>query len=99
LGKPGALKSDKAGKDSVELLHENFDLHQDGESSSNCAGTPNKEPSERKPARGLEPFESWEREEMEQLLGGLRGHLGMNLGPKHFFHLMIHASCISDSFP
>jgi phospholipase D1/2 len=31
----------------------------------------------RKPARGSEPFEKWEREEMENLLGELRGHLGL----------------------
>ena len=30
----------------------------------------------RKPAKGNEPFERWEREEMEKLLGELNGHLG-----------------------
>jgi phospholipase D1/2 len=30
----------------------------------------------RKAARGNEPFEKWEREEMEKLLGELQGHLG-----------------------
>ncbi|KAF9527594.1 phospholipase D [Crepidotus variabilis] len=29
----------------------------------------------RRPAKGAEPFEKWEREEMEQLLGELNGHL------------------------
>jgi hypothetical protein len=33
----------------------------------------------RKPARGTEPFEKWEREQMEQLLGQLRGHLGAQI--------------------
>jgi phospholipase D1/2 len=31
----------------------------------------------RRPARGDEPFEKWEREEMEKLLDQLCGHLGM----------------------
>jgi len=30
----------------------------------------------RRPARGSEPFEKWERDEMEKLLGELCGHLG-----------------------
>ena len=29
----------------------------------------------RTPSRGHEPFEKWERDEMEKLLGELRGHL------------------------
>jgi len=32
----------------------------------------------RKPARGSEPFEKWERDEMEKLLTHLNGHLGMS---------------------
>ena len=32
----------------------------------------------RRPARADEPFEKWEREEMEELLHELRGHLGNN---------------------
>ncbi|KAJ7600958.1 phospholipase D [Mycena floridula] len=34
-----------------------------------------KDPKSRKPAKGTEPFEKWERDEMEKLLGELRGHL------------------------
>ncbi|KAJ8519021.1 hypothetical protein ONZ45_g3982 [Pleurotus djamor] len=34
-----------------------------------------REPKPRKPARGPEPFEQWERDEMEKLLGELNGHL------------------------
>lgn len=30
----------------------------------------------RRPARGAEPFEKWERDEMEKLLNELNGHLG-----------------------
>lgn len=31
----------------------------------------------RRPTRGSEPFEKWEREEMEKLLGQTNGHLGI----------------------
>jgi phospholipase D1/2 len=34
------------------------------------------EAAKRRPARGDEPFEKWEREAMEKLLGEVRGHLG-----------------------
>lgn len=37
----------------------------------------NGEPN-RKPARGSEPFEKWERDEMENLLRELNGHLGIS---------------------
>jgi phospholipase D1/2 len=38
----------------------------------------NSEPERsRKPARGSEPFEKWERDEMENILRELNGHLGM----------------------
>jgi phospholipase D1/2 len=39
-------------------------------------GNSEKEPKARRPARGTEPFEKWERDEMEKLLGELCGHLG-----------------------
>ena len=44
----------------------------------NRPGTTNtvKDAGERKPTRGQEPFEKGEKEEMENLLGELRGHLG-----------------------
>ncbi|KAG6918332.1 hypothetical protein DXG01_015191 [Tephrocybe rancida] len=35
-----------------------------------------KEAKSRRPARGSEPFEKWERDEMEKLLGQINGHLG-----------------------
>ena len=39
--------------------------------------TSNEEPpKQRRPAKGSEPFEKWEREEMEKLLGQLNGQLG-----------------------
>ena len=49
-----------------------------GDGSGN--GAPSKEGKEggrpRRPTRGAEPFEKWERDEMERLLGELNGHLG-----------------------
>ncbi|KAL1715411.1 hypothetical protein EV715DRAFT_256257 [Schizophyllum commune] len=48
-----------------------------GDGSGN--GAPSKEGKEggrpRRPTRGAEPFEKWERDEMERLLGELNGHL------------------------
>lgn len=35
-----------------------------------------KDNKQRRPAKGTEPFEKWERDEMEKLLGELCGHLG-----------------------
>jgi phospholipase D1/2 len=69
--------NDAAGKESGEHGRERSDHRIDGQASFNGPGTPNKDAGERKPARGLEPFEMWEKEEMEQLLGELCGHLGM----------------------
>ena len=46
-------------------------------STANMAGDKEKEKERKKPARpDQEPFEALEREEMEKLLGELRGHLG-----------------------
>lgn len=42
---------------------------------SSSAGN-HEEPRPRRPARGSEPFEKWERDQMEELLGKLNGHLG-----------------------
>ncbi|GLB38253.1 putative phospholipase [Lyophyllum shimeji] len=39
------------------------------------AGQSEKEPKPKKRARRIEPFEKWERDEMEKLLGQLNGHL------------------------
>lgn len=55
----------------------------DGSENQASATTPtkdlphqtDKDTRSRKPARGDEPFEKWEREEMEKLLGELNGHL------------------------
>lgn len=49
----------------------------EGQSNSSGQGTPPKNAGERKPApRGAEPFDASDREEMENLLGELCGHLG-----------------------
>jgi len=47
--------------------------------NSSCAPIQNDEEpvKPRRPAKGSEPFEKWERDEMEKLLGQLNGHLGM----------------------
>ncbi|TFK73598.1 phospholipase D [Pluteus cervinus] len=45
------------------------------ESSTHANGEPT-QPKARKAPKGTEPFERWERDEMERLLGELCGHLG-----------------------
>lgn len=45
---------------------------------SRSSATPG-ESKPRKHAKGNEPFEKWERNEMENLLGELNGHLGETL--------------------
>jgi phospholipase D1/2 len=67
-----------AGKESGDNIQDDLDPHL-GQVNTNESVTLNKDlgPGERKPARGPEPFEKWEREEMEQLLGELCGHLGI----------------------
>lgn len=46
-------------------------------STTNISGDKEREKEKKKPAKPVqEPFEAWEREEMEKLLGELRGHLG-----------------------
>lgn len=46
-------------------------------STTNMTGDKEKEKEKKKPTKpDQEPFEAWEREEMEKLLGELRGHLG-----------------------
>jgi phospholipase D1/2 len=57
------------------------DRHEDastenGRTTSAGHGGSDPEASKRRPARGDEPFEKWEREAMEKLLGEVRGHLG-----------------------
>ena len=46
-------------------------------STANMGSDKEKEKDRKKPIKPeQEPFEAWEREEMEKLLGELRGHLG-----------------------
>jgi len=59
-------------KGDSDLGKENLDRRP---STTNMAG--DKEKERKKPAGpDREPFEAWEREAMEKLLGELRGHLG-----------------------
>lgn len=49
-------------------------------STTHLGGDKEKEKDKKRPGRpDQEPFEAWEREEMERLLGELRGHLGQRV--------------------
>lgn len=75
-----ALGGDRVKGDS-DCGKENLDRRP---STANMAGDKEKE-KEKKPTRPDQgPFEAWEREEMEKLLGELRGHLG-----EKFFELRV----------
>jgi len=69
--KPDSVGSENARGSSDQLL--------ESQTPTNGSVTPNKDSGsgERKPTRGPESFEKWEREEMEELLGELCGHLGI----------------------
>ena len=68
------------GHDTVAETEEPHEDVEKGDRSAVGRDAPRSEPSEnpqaRRPARGDEPFEKWEREEMEKLLEELCGHLG-----------------------
>jgi len=49
------------------------------ESVPNRSSATTGESKPRRHAKGTEPFEKWERNEMENLLGELNGHLGETL--------------------
>lgn len=74
-----AEATDMASDDGTRPSKEGADAQ---ESNPNTAGstTNEKDSRPRKPTRGTEPFEKWERDEMEKLLGELCGHLGRSLG-------------------
>jgi hypothetical protein len=75
--------------------------------SSDTRGTPDprgqpkekdKEQGKRKPAGPNEPFEQWERDEMEALLKEVQGHLGESLlGIPNNGFLTVTTSCFSDT--
>ncbi|KAG5646538.1 hypothetical protein DXG03_003305 [Asterophora parasitica] len=67
-------ESREAGSD--EYTRPSKDSTEDA--TSNTHFSTEKEPKARKHAKGTEPFEKWERDEMEKLLGQVNGHLGMN---------------------
>lgn len=73
----GSSSSEKPKGDS-DCGKENLDHRP---STANIAGDKEKEKEKKKPVKPVqEPFEAWEREEMEKLLGELRGHLGEQTG-------------------
>jgi phospholipase D1/2 len=79
------LPTDDATVASEAAAGKTQDVPQDPSST----GTPNgAEPDaqRRKAARGNESFETWEREEMEKLLGELRGHLGKRFASLGVWH-------------
>jgi phospholipase D1/2 len=61
------------------------------ESMPNRSSAATGESKPRRHAKGTEPFEKWERNEMETLLGELNGHLGetLYLFLSRFWALMI----------
>jgi len=75
--------------------------------SSDTSGTPDlrgqlkekdKDQGKRKPAGPNEPFEQWERDEMEALLKEVQGHLGESLlGIISNGFLPVTTSCLSDA--
>ena len=75
---------------------------------SDARGTPDaraqpkekeKDQGKRRPAGPNEPFEQWERDEMEALLKEVQGHLGESLlGILNNGFLTGTASCLSDTF-
>ncbi len=77
--------------------------------SSETRGTPDlrgqpkekdKDPGRRKPAGPNEPFEQWERDEMEALLKEVQGHLGESpSGILNNGFLIVSTSCLSDTIP
>ena len=77
--------------------------------SSDTRGTPDprgqskekdKDQGKRKPAGPNEPFEQWERDEMEALLKEVQGHLGESLsGIPNNPLLTVTTSCLSDTIP
>ncbi|KXN88185.1 Phospholipase D1 [Leucoagaricus sp. SymC.cos] len=74
IGNPGLLEANDTASET------------DRENSSDQPHTPhaphtpqsNLPSGSRRPAKGTEPFEKWERDEMESLLKELNGHLGMS---------------------
>ena len=55
---------------------------EDAHGSAAPSGSSEKEPTvkSKRSSKGMEPFEQWERDAMEKLLGQLCGHLGLSSG-------------------
>lgn len=92
------------GHDTVAETEEPHEDVEKGDRSAVGRDAPKSEPSEnpqaRRPARGDEPFEKWEREEMEKLLEQLCGHLGAFRACR-FVGYALHVSCsaVPDALP
>ncbi|KAG6850060.1 hypothetical protein H0H93_001610 [Arthromyces matolae] len=69
----GLAAEEKSG--SLEDVSTNEGQPSQKDGVNGVASTPDKESRHRRPAKGSEPFEKWERDEMERLLGQLNGHL------------------------
>ncbi|KAF5382453.1 hypothetical protein D9615_003003 [Tricholomella constricta] len=79
-GDEGALPDEKDESREIgsdEDIRPSKDGIEDATTSTPNFSTANleKEPKPRKYAKGTEPFEKWERDEMEKLLGQINGHL------------------------
>lgn len=74
-GAPGQETDNAEGPGEVENRRSKEGGTDEASETPLNASTSDKD-NKRKPARGTEPFEKWEREEMEKLLGELCGHLG-----------------------
>ncbi|KZT27381.1 phospholipase D [Neolentinus lepideus HHB14362 ss-1] len=72
-GPPTETTNDVVG-DSASASEGSASRVADGSENQASASTPTNQQT-RKPAKGAEPFEKWEREEMEKLLSELNGHL------------------------
>ncbi|KAF9013434.1 hypothetical protein BDQ17DRAFT_1343417 [Cyathus striatus] len=67
---PGRESTSAADGDAVSDSH-----GEEGEKFADSSAPESQEPKARKGAKGVEPYEKWERDEMERLLGELNGHL------------------------
>ena len=63
-------------------------------SSDDATVTDKKEAAQRVPSKADEPFEQWERDEMENLCNEIRGHLGAHHGISLHFTLMTNLTFV-----
>lgn len=86
---PGASSAAEADvQEGVSKVKDSVAENGNGQNDQEQPTPPNaqhahEEPRVRQPAKADEPFEKWEREEMEKLLQELRGHLGKPYSCNH----------------